>query len=202
MAWRRRLDGGGAACDRRVLSRGSPHSFEVRNTATVAVGHSLGEFTALHWAGSLDESSLLRIARARGRAMAEVDGPTGAMLSVAADKQAVEQILNGERVVIAGLNSPTQTVLSGEATEINVVARRAEAHGLRATPLRVSHAFHSLLVASAGARLSAHLNHEEFGPLQRMSLFNRNGPSPQRRYRLACLAPRAGNFARPLHGGG
>ena len=144
----------------RVLSR-------LGINAAVGVGHSLGEFTALHWAGSLDESSLLRIARARGRAMAEVDGPTGAMLSVAADRQAVEQILNGERVVIAGLNSPMQTVLSGEADEISAVARRAEARGLRTTLLRVSHAFHSSLVASAGTRLSAHLEREEFGPLQR-----------------------------------
>jgi len=135
--------------------------------ATVGVGHSLGEFTALHWAGSLDESSLLRIARARGRAMAEVDGPAGAMLSVAAGRQAVEEILNGERVVIAGLNSPTQTVLSGEALEISAVARRAEARGLRTTLLRVSHAFHSSLVAPAAIRLSSHLEREEFGPLQR-----------------------------------
>ncbi len=144
----------------RVLSR-----FGI--AATVGVGHSLGEFTALYWAGSLDESSLLRTVRARGRAMAEVDGPAGAMLSVAADRQAVEQILNGERVVIAGLNSPTQTVLSGEAIEISTVARRAEMKGLRTTLLRVSHAFHSPLVAPAATSLSAHLDQEEFGPLQR-----------------------------------
>ncbi|HKU75606.1 MAG TPA: SDR family NAD(P)-dependent oxidoreductase, partial [Pyrinomonadaceae bacterium] len=143
----------------RVLSR-------LGITASVTVGHSLGEFTALHWAGSLEESSLLRIARARGRAMAEVEGPAGAMLSVAANRQAVEEILNGERVVIAGLNSPMQTVLSGEAMQINTVARRAEAHGLRATLLRVSHAFHSSLVASAGTNLYAHLEREEFGPLE------------------------------------
>lgn len=144
----------------RVLSR-------LGITAAVGVGHSLGEFTALHWAGSLDESSLLRIARARGRAMAEVDGPAGAMLSVAAGKQAVEEILNGERVVIAGLNSPLQTVLSGAAGEISIVARRAEARGLHTTLLRVSHAFHSSLVASAGTQLYAHLEREEFAPLRR-----------------------------------
>ncbi|HKR12272.1 MAG TPA: type I polyketide synthase [Pyrinomonadaceae bacterium] len=144
----------------RVLSR-------LGITASVAVGHSLGEFTALHWARSMDESSLLRIARARGRAMADVDGPAGAMLSLAAGREAVQEILNGERVVIAGLNSPLQTVLSGEAIEINTVARRAEAHGLRTTLLRVSHAFHSSLVASAGTHLYAHLEREEFGPLQR-----------------------------------
>jgi enediyne polyketide synthase len=144
----------------RVLSR-------LGITASVGVGHSLGEFTALHWAGSLDETSLLRIAILRGRAMAQVDGPAGAMLSVAAGRQAVEQILNGEKVVIAGLNSPTQTVLSGTAIEINTVARRAEAHGLRTTLLRTSHAFHSPLVASAATRLSAHLDQEEFAQFQR-----------------------------------
>ena len=144
----------------RVLSR-------LGIAASVGVGHSLGEFTALHWAGSLDESSLLRIARVRGRAMGEVDGPAGAMLSVAAGQQAIEEILNGEGVVIAGLNSPMQTVLSGEAAEINAVARRAEARGLRTTLLRVSHAFHSSLVASAGSHLYAHLKREEFGPVQR-----------------------------------
>ena len=144
----------------RVLSR-------LGVTASVGVGHSLGEITALHWAGSLDEHSLLRIARARGRAMAEVDGPAGAMLSVAAGRQVVEEILNGERVVIAGLNSPTQTVISGEASEIKTVALRAEASGLLTTSLRVSHAFHSSLVASAGTRLSEHLEREEFGQLKR-----------------------------------
>ena len=99
--------------------------------------------------------------------MAEVDGPAGAMLTVAAGRQAVEQILNGERVVIAGLNSPLQTVLSGEALDISAVARRAEAHGLRTMLLRVSHAFHSPLVAPAGNHLYAQLEREEFGPLQR-----------------------------------
>ena len=72
-----------------------------------------------------------------------------------------------KRVVIAGLNSPLQTVLSGEAAEISVVARRAEARGLRTTLLRVSHAFHSSLVASAGTHLYSHLEREEFAPLER-----------------------------------
>ena len=39
--------------------------------ATVAVGHSLGELSALHWAGALDEAALLRVAAVRGRTMAE-----------------------------------------------------------------------------------------------------------------------------------
>jgi enediyne polyketide synthase len=38
----------------------------------VSVGHSLGELTALHWAGAFDEAALVRIATARGRAMADL----------------------------------------------------------------------------------------------------------------------------------
>ncbi len=40
--------------------------------AETAVGHSLGELTALHWAGAFDVETLLRIAEARGKAMAEL----------------------------------------------------------------------------------------------------------------------------------
>src|SRR5262249_26005817 len=39
--------------------------------ADVAVGHSLGELTALHWAGAMDEATLLRTAAERGAVMAE-----------------------------------------------------------------------------------------------------------------------------------
>lgn len=136
-------------------------------TGSIAVGHSLGELCALHWAGALEEEALLRTARVRGRAMAAVEGPAGAMLSVGAGGPEVELMLNGDGVVIAGLNSPTQTILSGEAGAIAAIARRFAARGLRCTPLRVSHAFHSPLVAPATPRLAEHLTREEFGPLRR-----------------------------------
>ena len=42
--------------------------------AVIAVGHSLGELAALHWAGAIDADSLLRIAAAAGRAMARSAG--------------------------------------------------------------------------------------------------------------------------------
>jgi enediyne polyketide synthase len=61
--------------------------------AGVAVGHSLGEITALHWAGAFDEAALLRIARVRGKAMAELGSPTGAMAAIAAPAEAVRELL-------------------------------------------------------------------------------------------------------------
>ncbi|HEX7295032.1 MAG TPA: SDR family NAD(P)-dependent oxidoreductase, partial [Pyrinomonadaceae bacterium] len=136
--------------------------------AQVAVGHSLGEITALHWAGALDEEALLRIATVRGETMAELGSPTGAMASISAGQLEVEALLNGEPVVIAGLNSPRQTIISGAETAVAAFVARVRAKGINAVKLPVSHAFHSPLVAPAGPALEKHLAREEFHPLQRV----------------------------------
>ncbi len=127
--------------------------------AEVGVGHSLGELAALHWGGAFDEDALLRIARVRGRAMADLGAPTGAMASIAAPAGDVEALLAGD-VVIAGFNSPRQTVISGDADAVRAVVERARGAGLHATPLPVSHAFHSPLVAAAAAPLADALKGE------------------------------------------
>jgi enediyne polyketide synthase len=137
-------------------------------TAEVAVGHSLGELSALHWAGAFDEEALLRIATARGRLMADARGPAGAMVSISAGRREAEELINGERVVIACLNSPAQTVLSGDAADVAVVSARAVAQKLSAVRLPVSHAFHSPLVAAAGDALAEHLAREVLNPVQRV----------------------------------
>lgn len=137
-------------------------------TASVAVGHSLGELTALHWAGVFDEEALLRIAEVRGRAMAELGSRGGAMASIGAGRQQVEEMLNGDGVVIAGVNSPRQTVISGEAAAVAAVSERARAAGLSCVGLPVSRAFHSPLVAAAAPALDAHLAREEFRAPQRL----------------------------------
>ncbi|MCI0461425.1 MAG: type I polyketide synthase [Gemmataceae bacterium] len=134
------------------------------------VGHSLGELVALHWAGAFDEDALLRIARARGQAMTLPGSAAGAMASIAAGQHEVAALLNGEPVRPAGLNSPRQTVISGEATAVATVVARARARGLNAVSLPVSHAFHSPLMASAAPTLAAHLAGEDFRPLQRAVL--------------------------------
>jgi enediyne polyketide synthase len=133
--------------------------------ATVAIGHSLGELAALHWAGALDEQSLLRIATARGQAMSGFNG--GAMASIGGGRTSLDELVNGHPVVIAGLNSPSQTVISGEAQAVAAVVARARASGADAVTLPVSHAFHSQLVGGAVPILAAILERERFLPLQR-----------------------------------
>jgi len=135
--------------------------------AGVAAGHSLGELTALHWAGSLGGPALVRLAAARGRVMAGLGGPTGAMASLALPAAEAAALIAGSGTVIAGVNAPRQTVISGEARAVAEVVRRARAGGVGAVKLPVSHGFHSPLMEAAAPALAAHLASEPLGPLQR-----------------------------------
>ncbi|HEX7287404.1 MAG TPA: SDR family NAD(P)-dependent oxidoreductase, partial [Candidatus Angelobacter sp.] len=133
--------------------------------ANVAVGHSLGDITALFWAGAYDEETLLRIVRERGRLMAELGTSSGSMASIHAASDDVRQRLNGDPLVVAADNSPRQTVISGEGFALRRFLARVHAEGLTTTLLPVSHAFHSPLMADAAAAFSQYLQAEAFQPL-------------------------------------
>ena len=130
-------------------------SFNVQ--ASVAVGHSLGEITALYWGGSCKEEDLFRMVRARANAMAEAGDPNGAMASIRASYSEVLKRLNGDGLVIAARNAPEQTVVSGAAAAVRRFAQKMNSDGLPATVLPVSHAFHSPLVAEVAEAFSQHL---------------------------------------------
>lgn len=140
---------------------------ELNITARIAVGHSLGELTALHWGGALDEESLLRIARARGRAMTGPHIASGAMASLSTTADKVQPLLNGDGVCIAALNSPVQTIISGPINSIDKILALADEQGVKGAKLNVPLAFHSQLLAPAAPRFSAHLAHEQFTRLER-----------------------------------
>ncbi len=135
--------------------------------AVCAVGHSLGELTALHWGGVFDEQTLLDIATQRGSAMASQTAPAGAMASIEAGQPEAQTLINGEGVVVAALNSPRQTVISGEATAVETVMARARGRGLRAVRLPVSHAFHSPLMSGALPAFTDALSRRELRALRR-----------------------------------
>ena len=134
---------------------------------SLAVGHSLGEITALHWAGACSESDLIRTAHARGKAMAEAGDPSGAMASIHAGYAEVLKRLNGDALVIAARNGPSQTVVSGEAGAVRRFTEKLRSQGVTATMLSVSHAFHSPLVAEVATAFSAHLSSQSFAKLER-----------------------------------
>ena len=122
-----------------------------------AAGHSLGEFTAYHAAGSLSLADALRLVRRRGELMYEsgVRRP-GAMAALLGDlKEPVESIC-AKATAEAGLvspanyNSPGQLVISGEEAGVErAMALAKEAGAKRAIRLNVSGAFHSALMETA-----------------------------------------------------
>ncbi|WP_019811719.1 type I polyketide synthase [Saccharomonospora halophila] len=126
-------------------------------TAETAVGHSLGELTALHWSGALDAGDLLDLATVRGRVMARAGSGGGAMAGLATDAETAATCLKDTDAVIAGYNGPEQTVVSGSEQAVAAVVAAASAAGVSASRINVSHAFHSPLVAPAATGLAEQL---------------------------------------------
>lgn len=125
--------------------------------ADAAVGHSLGELTALAWAGVMDGPEVLRLATARGQVMANASQGGGAMAGLATTPDRAERLFGGDQVVIAGYNGPQQTVIAGAADAVDRVCERAKAADVTATRVNVSHAFHSPLVAPAAEAMTERL---------------------------------------------
>ncbi|MEA3337592.1 MAG: SDR family NAD(P)-dependent oxidoreductase [Chloroflexota bacterium] len=127
-------------------------------------GHSYGEIVALCRAGVIDGEALYAISSARGRFMAEATGPdAGTMAAVLADQLVVEEVLGDHSgVVVANLNSPKQTVISGATAAVNQAVASFGERGIRAKTIPVACAFHSPLVEPAQIRLAQFLDTIEF----------------------------------------
>jgi [acyl-carrier-protein] S-malonyltransferase len=136
-------------------------------------GHSLGEFSALVAAGSLEFSDAVRLVRRRGEymqsAVPEGVGAMAAILGLAPAQVAgiCRQAADGQVVAPANLNSPEQTVISGHAEAVKRAVELASAGGAkRAVILPVSAPFHSSLMQPAAQRLEADLRATPFQPLR------------------------------------
>jgi len=130
------------------------------------VGHSVGEFTALAAARSLDVAESISLVRERGLAMDEAarvsNGSMAAILGL--DDPIVEELCSEiDGVWPANYNCPGQIVVSGTQAAVDELCKRAEAAGARRTvKLKVSGAFHSPLVARAADRLRPALERVRF----------------------------------------
>ncbi len=130
----------------------------VPDLSPVAVaGLSLGEWTALFDAGSIDFEDTLRVLELRGRAMQEAcDQRPGAMVSVLGmDADTLAPLAKAAGAQIANINAPDQIVLSGTTEAVASAAEAARTAGARKTiPLKVAGAYHSDLMATAADRLA------------------------------------------------
>ncbi len=132
----------------------------------VAAGHSLGELSALHWAGCFDAAALLAIARARGQAMVDDANTTGAMAAIGLDcEQTLAAIGERRNVFVANINSHRQTVISGCRKEVEALVARLQREGVAATVLPVRQAFHTPAMAGVCAAFRGMLDSVRFcGP--------------------------------------
>jgi [acyl-carrier-protein] S-malonyltransferase len=135
-------------------------------------GHSLGEYSALVAAGSLNFADALRLVRKRGQYMqAAVPAGIGAMAALLKLPDGkLDSILaeacQGEVVSAANLNSPDQIVIAGHAAAVQRAVELAKAAGARrAILLQVSAPFHCSLMQPAQEKLVVDLNTTEFRDL-------------------------------------
>ncbi len=139
-------------------------SDEVAMTA----GHSLGEYTALCYSGSLSFEDALRLVAKRGELMQQASeqlpGTMAAIIGLPEDK--LMPVLAGASefgiIQAANFNSPGQIVLSGEVPAIRASLSLAKKYGAKlAKELSVSGAFHSPLMKPAKDALAQALEQVE-----------------------------------------
>ena len=136
-----------------------------------AAGHSLGEFSAYHAAGSLSLGSAAKLVRRRGELMHQAGvarpGTMAALLgtmSESVDSMCDKASADKGIVVPANYNSPEQIVVSGEVNAVERVMELAkEAGAKRAIRLPVAGAFHSPLMAPAADGLRSALTDSQLG---------------------------------------
>jgi enediyne polyketide synthase len=134
-------------------------------SARIAAGHSLGEISALAWAGALDPDAALGLAIKRGSILADFGVSGGSMLRVVLPARDALLLAQDTGTVLACRNGGTEVVLSGSANAIAAAAARCHARGIDATRLAVSHAFHSPHMATAAQAFAVALNDTPFSPL-------------------------------------
>ncbi|HEX04675.1 MAG TPA: acyltransferase domain-containing protein, partial [Bacteroidetes bacterium] len=111
------------------------------------VGHSIGEYVALHAAGVLSREQMFTLIETRGRTMAEAaaDKP-GTMAAVKLEREKLQPLIEEfEGVVIANHNAPQQSVLSGPVDGVEAAVKKLKDDGFTAKLLVVAGAFHSSL---------------------------------------------------------
>ncbi|MCX4244661.1 ACP S-malonyltransferase [Paraliomyxa miuraensis] len=137
----------------------------------VAMGHSLGEFSALVAAGALRFPDAVRLVRLRGQAMQEaVAAGVGAMAAVIGMEEdelseVCVEAAQGQVCAPANDNGGGQIVVAGHAEAVTRLISLVKARERRAIPLKVSAPFHCALMQPAAQRLRTALAEIEVGPM-------------------------------------
>jgi [acyl-carrier-protein] S-malonyltransferase len=154
----------GIATYRLWLERGGPRP-------KLMAGHSLGEFTALVAADTLDFGTAVDLVKYRGELMqAAVPPGQGAMAAILGLEdididEACREAAQGEVVEAVNFNAPGQVVIAGTAAAVARAIKAAAAKGARrALELPISVPAHSSLMQPAADQLRVHLDSIAFTP--------------------------------------
>lgn len=130
----------------------------------IVAGHSLGEYTALLAAGTLELEDAVRLVRFRAEAMQDAVpvgiGSMAAILGLRDEQvqQACEEAAQAEIVEAVNFNAPSQIVIAGHSGAVQRACDIAKGLGAkRAVLLSVSAPFHSSLLQPASGRLRQRL---------------------------------------------
>ncbi|RCJ24924.1 hypothetical protein A6S26_17105 [Nostoc sp. ATCC 43529] len=141
---------------------------ELRQTGvqpTILIGHSLGELNSLFVAGVYDFITGIELVAKRGSLMQQMSGGTMAAVLGLELAKLKNLLLNFgfERIDIANLNSPQQTVIAGPIEDIERAKLILEKNGAQIViPLKVNAAFHSRYMHEAGEKFAVFLKDYEF----------------------------------------
>lgn len=135
--------------------------------ADAMLGFSLGEYDAIAASGALDFENTLKLVEKRGIYMEECananPGGMSAVIGLETDKihQACEDVRKrvGKIIAVANDNCEGQVTIAGEIEALDEASKVLKEMGARRiVPLKVSGAFHSLLMKEASERLKQELS--------------------------------------------
>ena len=154
-----------------ALAKLRDQSPDVLLSAEATAGLSLGEYTAMVFAGVMEFEDALRVVQVRGEAMQAASDaiPSGMVSILGLEQDAVEQICNEARedgvLQIANLLCPGNIVVSGTNDACERAAEIAEKSGaMKVIPLAVAGAFHTEIMRPAVERLTAALSEVTLSP--------------------------------------
>lgn len=130
----------------------------------IVAGHSLGEYSALVAASSIELKEVIRLVRKRGQYMQTATplgtGSMAAIISLQKDKieELIKKVSKFGTIEVANYNSPYQVVVSGKTEVIEkLLILGEEEEEVNIVHLKVSAPFHSSLMRKAKKNLASYI---------------------------------------------
>ena len=131
-------------------------------------GHSLGEYSALVCAKSLNFPDAIYLLQQRGIAMQEaVPVGQGNMIAILGSKidlikDLLSSLKNEGVCEIANDNAEGQVIISGDNNKVNLLKTLLKNNNIKSIPLKVSAPFHCSLMKSAAENMREKINNTSF----------------------------------------